>query len=363
MVKATTNAQWAAIARGNTIVVLNSWDFRLIPILKQANPKVQVWVYKDLSGVRSDDCATGNGECGACPKGVSDSTYLSSGMGFCWVKRHNPDWLLRAAATGQPFQFKGYPHIWETDYGNRPYQRDWVQNVIADVKERGWDGVEVDNALTTAGAYGIAAKYPTDAAVQAATYAALQEVAPALRHAGVASVFNVGYATMFPGLWQRWLRQVQGLEQEFYLSYSAQPNAVGLASWAAYEEEISSCAVQHKSCWFHSGDYSTAVTAQTSQYALASYLLATDGRQLLAVGDMSSGPLAPRWPLGTPLSAMRQLGPARARYFAGGIAIANPSEYKSTVYLGGSYIDNGGHQLSALTLGPASGAVLRTAPS
>jgi hypothetical protein len=362
-VNATTNAQWATIARDNTIVVLNSWDFRLIPILKQANPKIQVWVYKDLSGVRSDDCATANGECGACAKGVTDSTSLSSGMGFCWVKRHNQDWLLQAAATGQPFQFKGYPHTWETDYGNPAYQREWVQNVIADVMEHGWDGVEVDNALSRADTYGVASKYPTDAAVQAATYSALQEVGPALRHAGAASVFNVGYATMFPGLWQRWLGPVQGLEQEFYLSYSAQPNAVGVASWAAYQGEISACAVQHKSCLFHSGNYSTAVTSQTRQYALASYLLATDGQQFLAVGDMNSGPLAPPWPLGAPLSTMRQLGPAWARDFAGGIAVANPSGSRSTIYLGGRYVDNGGRQFSTLTLGPASGAILRAASS
>ena len=55
-VQATTKAQWATVARGNAIVVLNSWDFRLIPVLKRANPRIQVWVYKDLSGVRSDDC-------------------------------------------------------------------------------------------------------------------------------------------------------------------------------------------------------------------------------------------------------------------------------------------------------------------
>ena len=47
-VRATTKARWVTIARNNTIVVLNSWDFRLIPILRQANPRVQVWVYKDL---------------------------------------------------------------------------------------------------------------------------------------------------------------------------------------------------------------------------------------------------------------------------------------------------------------------------
>ena len=97
-VRATTKAQWAAVARDNEIVVLNSWDFRLIPVLKRANPKVQVWVYKDLSGVRSDDCTGPRGSCGACAQGVTDGIYLSSGMGYCWVKRHHPDWLLEIEA-------------------------------------------------------------------------------------------------------------------------------------------------------------------------------------------------------------------------------------------------------------------------
>jgi Hypothetical glycosyl hydrolase family 15 len=361
-VRATTKAQWETIARDNTVVVLNSWDFGLIPVLRQANPRIQVWVYKDLSGIRSDDCATVAGECGTCARGLTDKTLLSSGMGYCWVIRNHPDWLLRADGTGQPFEFQGYPHTWETDYGNRAYQDQWIRNVLADVRTHGWDGVEVDNALTRADVYGVAAKYATNAAVQAATYSALQRVGPALQHAGVAAVFNVGYATMFPGLWQRWLGPVQGLEQEFYLSYSTQPNALGVSVWGWYQDEVSSCAVRRKSCWFHSGGYSTAVTSRTRQYALASYLLAADGRQLLAVGDTRSGRLAPLWPLGAPLSSAAQLGPARARYFAGGIAVANPSRSRVAVYLGGTYLDDGGHLLSTVTLGPASGTVLRLAP-
>ena len=361
-VKATTRTQWVTIARDNAIVVLNSWDFRLIPILKQANPKIQVWVYKDLSGLRSDDCTTVSGYCGNCTQGVADSTLLSSGVGYCWVKRNHPNWLLSAASNGRPLQFRGYPDTWEADYGSPAYQRQWIRNVIADVRGHRWDGVEVDNALTTADAYGVAAKYPTDAAVQAATYSVLREVGPALRDAGVASVFNVGYATTFPGLWQRWLGPVQGLEQEFYLSYSTRPNAVSATAWDGYEDEVSSCAAQHKSCWFHSGAYSPAITSQTRQYALASYLLATNGRQYLAVGDMRSGPHAPRWALGKPLSPMKQIGAVRRRYFAGGVAIVNPSDTRSTAYLGGTYLDSGGHPVSAITLGPASGAVLRAAP-
>ena len=75
-VQAMSTAQWIAVARANSVIVLNSWDFRLIPVLKRANPKVQIWVYKDLSGVRSDDCTTRSGNCGNCGPGVTDSQLL-----------------------------------------------------------------------------------------------------------------------------------------------------------------------------------------------------------------------------------------------------------------------------------------------
>ena len=357
-VRAMTWAQWTTIARDNAVVVLNSWDFRLIPVLKRANPSVQVWVYKDLSGVRSDDCATRTGNCGACRSGVADSRLLSSGIGYCWLKRNHPDWLLRALGSGRPFQFRGYPHTWETDYGNRAYQRQWAADVIADVHDHGWDGVELDNALATADAYGVAAMYRSNAAVQAATYSALQEVGHALNRAGVASVANVGYATNFPGLWQRWLGPVGGLEQEFYLSFTAQPDAVG-GQWGEYESEVSSCAAQYKRCWFHAGGYTAAVTAQTRGYALASLLLATDGRQLLSVGDLTSLPAALRVALGLPLSTMGQAGRAWRRSFAGGVAVVNPTRYGTVAGLGGIYLDSAGRPVSAVRLEPGSGAVLR----
>jgi len=359
-VQATTTAEWAMVARDNAIIVLNSWDFRLIPLLKQANPRVRVWVYKDLSGVRSDDCTTRDGQCGACPPGVRDSAYLSSGMGYCWVKRVHPDWLLDAAGTGRPFQFRTYPRTWETDYGNASYQRQWVRDVLADVRGHGWDGVDVDNALTVAAAYGAAAKYPTDAAVQAATYSALRSIGPALHQAGVPDVFNVGYATAFPGLWQHWLGPADGLEEQFYLSSSARPDAVG-AAWGVYENEISACAAQHKSCWFHAGEYSAAVTVQTRQYALASYLLATDGRQFLAVGGATTEPASTGLTLGGRLSIMFQAGASWRRYFTRGVAVVNPSRSTLVVPLDGTYLDDTGRPVKTITLGPASGAVLRTA--
>jgi hypothetical protein len=359
-VRATTRAQWAAIARANAIVVLNSWDYRLIPVLKRANPAVGVWVYKDLSGVRSDDCTTGAGQCGSCPRRVTDSRFLSSGVGYCWLRRHHPGWLLRATGTNGPFRFRGYPATWEADYGSAAYQRRWIRDVLADVRGHGWDGVAVDNALTTANAYGTAARYPTDASVQAATYTALQRVGTALRTAGVGSVANVGYATSFPGLWQRWLGLVGGLEQEFYLSYTTRPGAVG-ARWGEYQDEVSSCAARHKVCWFHSGSYSAAVTARARDYALASLLLATDGRQLLAVGAFSAGAPPPRTALGLSLGAASRLGRAWRRSFAGGAVVVNPGMARATARLGRGYLDGTGHRVSAIVLPPASGTILRMA--
>lgn len=360
-VHATSTAQWARIAREYAIVVLNSWDARLIPVLKDSNPKVQVWVYKDLSGIRSDDCATPTGQCASCPRGVADSTFLSSGMGYCWVRHNHPGWLLSTAGTGRPLEFRGYPRIWETDYGNRAYQRQWIRNVLADVRDHGWDGVDVDNALTTADAYGRTMKYPTNGAVQAATYSALRMVGGALRHAGVASVFNVGYATTFPGLWQRWLRPVAGLEQEFYLSFSAQPSATG-RTWAAYEAEVRSCVALHKRCWFHTGGHSAPVTARTRGYALASYLLAADNRQLLALGSGTPARRARCWVLGRPLGPGRRVGEAWRRNFVGGIAVANPSMSRLSVSLGATYFVANGQAVSTVTLGPTSGAVLGATP-
>ena len=351
-------AQWVAIARRSGIIVLNSWDYQLIPILKRANPAVQVWVYKDLSGIRSDDCLTATGNCGSCAPGVIESRFLSSGMGYCWVRRHHPDWLLRSAAGDRPLEFKGYPSTWETDYGNGAYLRRWIRNVIADVHRHGWDGVKVDNALTTAYAYGRTRKYRTNAAVQHATYSALREVSDALRRAGVRSVFNVGYATIFPGLWQRWLRVVDGLQQEFYLSFSTRPDAVGEA-WTAYQAEISACVAQHKSCWFHAGSHSSMVTSQTRSYALASYLLASDDNQYLALGNSTAIPMAPCWSVGRALVPARSAaGTTWSRTFTRGITVVNPTSVSVTAQLGRTYYNIGGHAVSVIRLGPASGAIL-----
>jgi putative glycosyl hydrolase-like family 15 (GHL15) protein len=244
------------------------------------------------------------------------------------------------------------------DYGNHAYQQTWIRNVLADVRAHGWDGVAVDNALTTADAYGIAEKYPNDTSVQAATYSALQVTGRGLRRAGTGSVFNVGYTSRFPGLWQRWLRRVGGLEQEFYLASASGSSAID-AAWRGYELEIASCATLRKSCFFRPAE---VPASDASQYALASYMIAASGRQLLGVENMAT--LAgPCWRLGAPQGRGQPLGPAWRRFFKRGVAIVNPTSEPVTIPLRDSYVDERGRAVREVTLQPASGAVLRTTSS
>jgi len=46
------------------------------------------------------------------------------------------------------------------------------------------------------------------------------------------------------------------------------------------------------------------------------------------------------------------------RRFAGGIAVVNPSTFTASLSLGGSYLDRRRASASAITLRPATGAVL-----
>ena len=105
---------------------------------------------------------------------------------------------VRSASSGQPLEFRGYPGIWGTDYGNKAYLRQWLQNVLTDVRSHGWNGVEVDNALNIANDYGVASKYHTDQSVQAATYAALGYLGPRLRLMGLATFSTSVTRPAFP---------------------------------------------------------------------------------------------------------------------------------------------------------------------
>jgi hypothetical protein len=315
------NYDWSVVAPRYRIIELNSWDYPWIPAIRAANPQVKIWVYKDLTSTRPDECTNG-----------VDWTTLATGVGYCYAAQNHPEWFL-TTPSGARLQEAGYPNQYEMDYGNPAYQQAWVAGVLADVRAHGWDGVEMDNALSTADAYGVAAKYPTDASVQAAMYQMLQAVGPPLQAAGVTAVANVGYAPEFPGLWQQWLGPVSGLEQEYFLSWSNGPDVTG-SQWQTYEAELTSAVAQHKMIYAHAGSY-TATSTQLLDYTVASFLLGTDGNSVFSFGSTVQDYPEYHYNLGTPTgSYFARWDGSYERDFTNGTVVVNPNNGTGAINIG-----------------------------
>jgi len=110
---------------------------------------------------------------------------------------------------------------------------------------------------------------------------------------------------------------------------------------------------------------------QVHRYALASFLLGTDGTQyfFFSPNGNDDGVNAPDTPddhvnPGTPLGAYTALANgAFMRRFSAGVAAVNPGAATVTVNLGGSYVDLDGHAVQQATLAPHTGMVFTSSAS
>src|ERR1700683_1826146 len=150
-------------------VVLQDWQANRMRELKAANPNLKVLVYKNLLASQT-----------LAPNGFS-----ATGVSYEEADSAHPDWFLQNT-DGQLFTLRDYAYQWAMDVGSPGYQQRWAENVVADVKAQGWDGVFIDNVNPTMKYYAevsSVAKYPTDKAYAAATQSALAAITPRLRAA------------------------------------------------------------------------------------------------------------------------------------------------------------------------------------
>ena len=310
---------WAQVAPHYAAIALNAWDYPWIPAIRAANPSVKIFEYKDLTSSRTSACSDG-----------ADQAQLPTGVGYCGAMANHPEWFLRNT-TGGLLQENGYPTQFEMDYGNPAYQQQWASNVAADLAAHGWDGVEMDNALDTANAYGVSPSYPTDASVQTAMAAMLALVGRQIKAAGKLAVANLGYDTKYPSLWASWLPSVSGLMDEYTWSWDTTVDQ-SAADWNAFENEVRSCAAADDLCWFRVGAYQL-VPSSLVDFVTASYLLYADGTSALGPGDM----LWSNYPemytnLGAALGAAYLNGNGNwQRDFQGGSVIVNLSTWTGVV--------------------------------
>ncbi len=342
-------------------VILNSWDAPLLPALKAQNPGLKALVYKNLSFTVSYGCRDG-----------VDLPYQTTGVGYCDADQHHPEWFV-TDPNGNRLNSAGYPDAWIMDVGSSTYQDRWLSNVLADVRAGGWDGVFMDDTDADMGWHlngRTMARYPTGVSWRAATRSMLAGVAPALRSAGFLAVpnFYTPWSSSYDAqaTWSDWLQFTSGGAQEYYTKWG-----MGSSGWFAgndwtFRQQFQSLTEQAGKI-FLGITYAPHGDERTMTWARANFLLFDDpvnaGALMYEFSDPEAqDPYSPVWTadIGSPAGARFQVGLAWRRNYSGGTVVVNPTTSTVTVELGQTYLEPDGTPVSSVTLGPTTGAVLRS---
>jgi hypothetical protein len=332
-------------------VFLNPWYNHLIPQLKGRNPQIKVFAYKDMSSTRSYACRNGQ-----------DDALLPAGVGYCFANSSHPDWFL-VDDQARRCEWSGYAGSWQMDVGNPDYQRLWLENVLAELRRHGWDGVTIDNAMVSI-TDGYCAgrrfpKYPTQAAYQAATRSFLAYVGPRLRAAGFEVIPNIQAHGSLAGVdvWRDWLQFTSGGVREYWMRWGNAGSHFGGQGWLELQQIFEE--VQRHGKLFLTGTPTDgSEDVRSMRWGRASFLLGWNG----GPAGFGGGNWHPEWTIeiGTPTGPRYQVGTAWRRDYTEGTAIANISASASqTLALGGTYLQPDGSAVSSVTLPPLTGIVLR----
>ncbi|MDX3656037.1 putative glycoside hydrolase [Streptomyces sp. ID05-26A] len=342
-------------AQRRSYVVLNAWESDLAAKLKKANPKIQVFVYKDLSSTRSY----------ACSKGVDDAD-LPTGVGYCEA---DPSWFLRDSA-GDRFEYSGYEGHWQMDVGNPAYQNAWADNVVAS-SAKVFDGVLMDNALFACDTYhqGVCpAQYPTDESMREAYRSLFANTRQKFVDAGLKTVANMSNARLHDGAWDSYVEHLDGGFDEWWLTFGDGDLLSEYAQgWSRQVEQITANEAKGKITWVqphHSG------AEQPFRYAFASYLLAKGEHAAISEieeTDRYDNPSQWRaeydWDLGAPLGAHREIAKnVHQRDFECGTVLVNANRTGTgpvTVRLDSIHTNETGAPVNYIALAGTTGTVLR----
>ena len=347
-------------------VILHSWQARLIPQLKSANPALKVLLYKDAAVTVSYACTNG-----------LDDAKLPVGVGYCWAGANHPEWFL-ADTTGARIEFCDYKGAWQMDVGSAAYQQQWLDNVLADLRSAPWDGVMLDdvNQSETWHLCGrTIAGYPTEAQYSAATESFLAKVAPALRGAGFLALPNIALDDWWTragiARWDRWVSYGSGAVQEYFSKWGHEASRWltddGVHNdWSGRQALFARTQAAGKI--FIGISYAPSDDLLSMRYARASFLLDWAGGTGALIFEPTTpeaqDPTFPAWTadLGSPTGARLKVGVAWKRTFAGGVVVLNPSPSSvQTVDLGASYTLPDGSTGSTVTVGPTDAVLLRAA--
>jgi len=339
-------------------VLLHGWQSGLIPQLKAANPNLKVLAYKNMAASYAY----------ACSGGV-DSLY-PAGVGYCDANAHHPQWFL-TDTTGARIEFCDYRGLWQMDVGNPDYQAAWEANVAADLRARGFDGVEVDDTNWNE-QYHLCgrtiAKYPNNGDYGAATRSFLARVGPALKSKGFLVLPNIAlpYSSSNYETWSDWISFTSGAIQEHFSKWgTGTTQQFGGADWKWRQGFLP--LTQKAGKIFLGITYAPMSDVRSMVYARANFLLDWDGGPSALLFEPSNpeqqDPYSGSWTqeIGTPVAPRSQVGAAWRRNYSGGTVVVNPSAtVTQSVSLGAPFIAADGSTVTSLSLAPMTAAILRS---
>jgi Hypothetical glycosyl hydrolase family 15 len=363
----------ALSADRNGVVVLEAWQVGLMRQLKAANPGIKVLMYKDAMN--------SSGEVGGetYDAGYGPRLLSNSGVTIPEAEAIDPAWFLKDQS-GQRVSPSGYRWMSMMDVGDPSYQRQWTDNVIAEMKANGWDGVLIDDITPTLEytvSPGTLVKYPDDASWAQATQSFLAYAGPRIQSAGKLAVANIGntHERAYSSYWQAWLPYVSGAMEEMYTKYGAAPGQ-GYFDATDWEAEIRHAAdAEADGKLFLGVSHSTADDEQAARYGYASLLLTGSGNSYFSLAS-SESPSAEgdpyvdeTWfsdyaaPLGSPSGEYRRLpNGVFERTFENGLVVVNPTESSQPVVFDASYSGDGLAGASSAAL-PSDSALILTRDS
>jgi Hypothetical glycosyl hydrolase family 15 len=342
---------WVSTQRNN-YVILKDAHLSQARQMKAANPSLQILVYKNLTGSRTD-CTTPTSNC-------------TAGVTYQQADSQHPEWFL-LNKQGQRIRFNDYQDLWAMDVGSPSYQAQWAENVVTEIQRDGWDGVFLDDTNATMKYHydpTNIAKYPSDSAWQGATRSAIANIAPRIGVAGKFTIANLGGWLDYPSVGDSWLQYLDGAMQEHFAKWGSSAGS-GYADQGTWQIELNSAKYAQSQGKIFLGETNSADGDRVAaRYGWASILLATMGSAHFALhGNYTYENWFPEYDyaIGIPTGPEKtDANGVHRRVFKNGIVVVNPTGGQLSANLGGTYSGSGLTNVMSVTL-PAHSAYVLTA--
>jgi hypothetical protein len=283
---------------------------------------------------------------------------------------HENWWLHNGA--GKRITFSDYSYLAAANIGDSGWRAGARAN-LARIKADGYDGIMLDDVNLYPG-HGFRAteadhsvEYRTDTAYGDATKAAMAVLGPYIKTHGLLTFANVGMDPWSKDQYSRFrsmLANLDGVFREFWMAWNGGGGGPFTGeAWSSTLRVQVDTEAAGRAFLANSYPLSPRDDTRSVRYGQASFWIGWDGEEASGFGYVSGLRAYKQYGrlIGVPTGSKQAVGVGWMRRYTAGIAVVNPHPSASQTFsLGRKYKDEDGASRSTVTLGPASGMVLRT---